>query len=140
MESIKQGGSIRHIYCKYYRVNKKDTTITEISVNDFKPLKRKPTGMLTLQPGTEMFYLYTDIGQTMEKAKAGAQAYIEELISRGEEGRPELLQYRMDHYEDLNINLVETNIEKEESEMLADLNFEYKPYKINPENIPDDQP
>jgi len=137
MEKLKKSGP-RHSY-KIYRVNKNDTAVTEIPVNDFKPVKSKVAGILTLQPDAEAFCLYTDIGQAMEKAKAGAQAYIGQMIERGEEGLPELLQYRMDHYEDLNINLVDANIQKEESEMLIDKNFEYKPYKISPENIPDDQ-
>jgi len=130
MESIKKSGSIRHNYYKYYRVNKNDTAVTEISVNDFKPVSAKPAGALTLERD---ILLFSDIGQAMEKAKDGAQAYIEQLIERGDEGLPELLQYRMDHYEDLNINLVDANIQKEESEMLSETNFEYKPYRINPE-------
>jgi hypothetical protein len=136
METINKRGP--HRYYKYYRVNKNDTSISEISVNDFKPVVPKAAGKLSLLPGMDTFCLYTDIGQAMEKAKAGAQAYIEQLINRGDDGLPELLQYRMDHYEDLNINLVNANIQKEESEMLSDQNFEYKPYRIATENTNDD--
>jgi hypothetical protein len=128
MESIKKTGARR--YYKYYRVDKNDTGVTEIPVNDFKPIRAKPCGALTLDPDS---LLFSDIGQAMEKAKDGAQAYIAQLIERGAEGLPELLRYRMDHYEDLNINLVDANIQKEESEMLTDTNFAYKPYKISPD-------
>lgn len=128
MESIKQGGMRR--YYKYYRVNINDTAVTEIPVNDFKPVNAKPSGTLTLDRDS---LLFSDIGQAMEKAKDGAQAYIAQLIERGAEGLPELLQYRMDHYEDLNINLVDANIQKEEIEMLTDPSFAYKPYKISPD-------
>jgi hypothetical protein len=128
MEKLTKGAP-RHCY-KIYRVNKNDTAIREIPANDFKPVTRKPSGRLSLVPGAEMFGLYSDIGLAMESAKTGARAYIEQLIERGDEGLPELLQYRMDHYEDLNINLVEANIQKEEREMLTGQNFAYKPYRI----------
>lgn len=125
MEQIKN-----QFYHCYYRVNSNDTNITEISINNFKPHVSKPAGALYLQSGAPLFRLFTDIGQAMEKAKAGARAHIGRLIKRGEEGLPELLQYRMDHYEDLNINLVDANIQKEEIQMLADQHFLYKPYRI----------
>ncbi len=111
-------------------MNKNDTAVTEIPVNDFKPISAKPSGALALDRDS---LLFSDIGQAMEKAKDGARAYIAQLIEKGAEGLPELLQYRMDHYEDLNINLVDANIQKEECEMLSETNFEYKPYRINPE-------
>lgn len=128
-----------HIYYHYYRVDQHDTAIRQISVNDFRPVRTgRITGPLFLQPGSPTYWLFTDIGRAMEKAKAEAQAYIGQLIARGEEGGSELLQYRIDHYEDLNINLVETNVEKQEREMLGHSDFQYKPYKINPDNISDD--
>ncbi|WP_299463085.1 hypothetical protein [Mucilaginibacter sp.] len=40
----------------------------------------------------------------------------------------------MDHYEALNINLVDANIQKEEIQMLSDQHFVYKPYRIPPGN------
>ena len=129
MEKLTKGVP-RHCY-KIYRVNKNDTAVTEISANDFRTCNSRPAGALRLEPGALLFSLFTDIGQAMEKAKAGARAYIEQLIGRGDEGLAELLQYRMDHYEDLNINLVEANIQKNESEMLSDTHFEYKPYRIH---------
>ena len=126
--------SNQRYYCKYYRVDKNDTLVKEVSANDFKPVRRvgqdKAT-VITLQNDAGEYSMYTDLGQAMEKAKAGAQAYIEQLIALGEEGLPKLLQYRMDHYEDLNFNLVDDHIEQEESEMKADINFKYKPYRIN---------
>jgi len=84
----------------------------------------------TLRSGNEGVYLYTDIGQAMEKAKACAQDCIERLIAGGTEKMAALLQYRMDHYEDLHINLVDANIQKMENEMKNKSNFQYKPYKI----------
>jgi hypothetical protein len=137
MEKLRKSDSRN--YYKIYRVNKNDTAVREISTNDFKPFSSRPAGTLSLGSGGLLFSLFTDIGQAMEKAKAGAQAYIEQLIDRGEEGLPELLQYRMDHYEDLNINLVEANIQKEENEMLNGENFVYKPYRIHLKPNDDDQ-
>jgi hypothetical protein len=136
MEKLKKSGP--RAYYKIYRVDKSDTAITEISANDFRNCSARPSGTLRLEPGALQFSLFTDIGQAMEKAKSGAQAHIERLTWRGEEGLPELLQYRMDHYEDLNINLVEANIKQEEKEMHTHPDFEYKPYKIDPNNISDD--
>jgi hypothetical protein len=137
MESMRK--AIPRPYYKIYRVDKNDTAIAEIPVNDLRPVRFPLPGTLSLQPGADLFSLYKDIGQAMEKAKAGAQDYIEGLISRGEEGLPELLQYRMDHYEDLHINLVDANIRKEEEEMQSDLNFEYKPYRIATDSTDDDK-
>ncbi|UOE49803.1 universal stress protein [Mucilaginibacter sp. SMC90] len=131
-------GKTGHGYYRYFRVDQKDTTVRVISANDLQAWRSKSPGAVTLQPGAEKYWLFTDIGRAMEKAKAGARAYIEGLIARGEEGRPELLQYRMDHYEDLNINLIEANIEKVKREMQSHSDFVYKPYKINPNNISDD--
>lgn len=128
MENIKRSGTRR--YYKYYRVNKTNPTITELSVNDFRPAGPRAAGLPVLQTGLGRFFLSTDIGQAMEKAKAWALADIQALIARGEEASPELLQYREDHYEDLNINLVDAHIQKEENAMLNDQRFAYKPYKI----------
>lgn len=110
MEKLKRGGQRR--YYKYYRVNKNDTTITAFSVNDFLPIRPRAACLPVLQTGLDLFFLSADIGQAMEKAKVWALADIKALIARGEEGRPELLQYRIDHYEDLNINLIDTHIQK----------------------------
>jgi hypothetical protein len=137
METIESDRSAipnRHNYCKYYRVDKNDTFVKEVSANDFKPARPTSTGTcegITLQHDAGTYSMYTDLMQAMEKAKAGAQAYIEQLIAEGEEGQSKLLQYRMDHYEDLNINLVEANIQKEEEETKTIANFEYKPYRID---------
>lgn len=120
----------RRKYYKYYQVFKHNTNIIEITVNDLKPVNNRPDGELTLAPEAKEYALFTDIGRAMEKAKAGALAYIEQLIARGEEGKDELLQYRMAHYEDLNVNLLEENIQLEENAMQFDRNFTYRPYKI----------
>jgi hypothetical protein len=58
-----------------------------------------------------MFYGYTTQVKAMEMAKAGALRYINSLIDLGEAGEKQLLQYRTDHFEDLEVNLVYANIE-----------------------------
>ena len=115
-------------YIRYFRVFKNDTRTTEISTNDFSPLKLRPSGKNWLIGSTGeilgaiadipyalpqlgvLFYGYKTHAEAMEGAKAGALSYINSLIAMGEAGEELLLQYRMDHYEDLNINLVEANI------------------------------
>ncbi|WP_208394820.1 hypothetical protein [Mucilaginibacter gilvus] len=54
---------------------------------------------------------YSLRSEAKEMAKAGALKYIDELIGQGESGLGTVLQYRMYHYEDLNINLIYSNIE-----------------------------
>jgi hypothetical protein len=49
-----------------------------------------------------MFYGYTDKVTAMEKAKYGALKYINHMIREVEQGIKKLVQYRNDHYEDLN--------------------------------------
>jgi hypothetical protein len=115
-------------YIRYFRVFKHDTVITEISTNDFRPPTLRPSGKdwlvgntttvlgaiadisYALPPLGVLFFGYKTRAKAMEGAKAGALAYINLLIAMGEAGEQTLLQYRMDHYEDLNINLVEANI------------------------------
>lgn len=53
----------------------------------------------------------------MEKAKAGALSYINKMITEVEQGIKKLVQYRNDHYEDLNSNLLDVNIRRLEKEM-----------------------
>jgi|GEM_PF-576754 hypothetical protein len=122
-------------YTRYFRVFKNDTVVTEVSTNDFQPLKLTPVRKdWLIGPTAEVFcaisavnyalpaigllyYGYTTRAKAMEMAKAEALEYIDSLINQGEPGNQTLLQYRMDHYEDLNINLVEENIYKVENEL-----------------------
>ncbi|PJJ85001.1 hypothetical protein [Mucilaginibacter auburnensis] len=117
-------------YIRFYRVYKHDTAVTEIRSNEFIPctpakFKRglpveQPTDETTgthqfyyeLPPDEQMFYGYLDKALAMEKAKAGALAYIGQMISEVERGIKKLTQYREDHYEDLNINLLDAQIRK----------------------------
>lgn len=118
-------------FMRYFRVFSQDTIITEISTNDFRPLKLKPVkknwliGNTTeiykaivsvtyaLPVGERLFYGYTTRARAMEMAKAGALRHINSLIDLGEDGEKQLLQYRTDHFEDLEVNLVYANIEAE---------------------------
>lgn len=115
---------------KYYRVFKNDTSVTEVSDNDFKPFKKKwiirnPVGALMVLPqnwyslpiDAAMFYGYTDKIHAMEMAKAGALKHIEVLISQTVHGITALKQYRVDHYDDLNENLLDGNIRKLKKEI-----------------------
>jgi hypothetical protein len=112
-------------YAKFYRVFKHDTAVTEVSSNNFitslKPPKviavqgTSPVMAYSLPVGDAMFYGYLTKAEAMEKAKHGALLYIDLLIGRGESGIGTLKQYRMDHYEDLNVNLLEANIRKSEN-------------------------
>lgn len=118
-------------YFKYYRFIKHDTSVTTISTNDFKPVVQRyvPNTPLKLVPESN-FSSYTNLVQALEKAKKGAQDYIGELIKAGEPALPQLLQYRMDHYEDLWINLVDSNIRRLEAELKLNRNYQWKPYRI----------
>lgn len=117
-------------YFRYYQVFKNDTAVTEISANNFRPIMRTkfkrglPSNILVnegngvdqfyyaLPPDDLMFYGYLDKAHAMEKAKAGAQAYISSMVSQVEQGILKLTKYRNDHYEDLNINLLDVQIRK----------------------------
>lgn len=138
METIEQEVGVntqRHNYYNFYRVNKNDTTITTISTNNFKPVKPRPYSFMpavyTLQRCIDDCYYFVDLVNAMEKAKAGALAYIELLIGEGEAGMAALLQYRMDHYEDLHINLVDANIQLVEQQLMEDRHYKWTPYRIN---------
>jgi hypothetical protein len=114
---------------KYFRVFKNETSVTEVSTNDFKPnisrqLKSllaggEPGGRLNpnipnhayfFPPDKEMFYGYTTKIEAMERAKTGAIAYINFMIKEAELCIQKLKQYRIDHYEDLNINFLDEEI------------------------------
>jgi len=122
-------------YTRYYRVFKHDTAVTEVSTNTFKPVTLKrilresfsgnPVDVLCTIPGNpyslpadgEMFYGYLTLVEAMEKAKLGAQRYIGQMIKEVEQGIEKLQAYRSDHYQDLNVNLLDDNIRKLEKEM-----------------------
>jgi hypothetical protein len=119
----------RNNYCRYFRVFTYDTTVTEVSTNDFNPPRFRPFkkdwlvgntqklfGVIaavpyTLLTGKDAFVGYSSRAKAMEMAKAGALKYIDSLIALGASGHKTLLQYRTDHYEDLCINLLSANIE-----------------------------
>ncbi|OOQ56593.1 hypothetical protein [Mucilaginibacter pedocola] len=116
-------------YICFYRVYKHDTVVTEVRSNDFKPrtsakfdrglpvahpeeMNGSPQCYYELPPDELMFYGYLDKALAMEKAKAGALAYIGQMISDVEQGIKKLTQYRQDHYEGLNIDLLDAQIRK----------------------------
>lgn len=117
----------RHCFKSFYRVFKNDTAVTEISFNDFRHVVRNfgkesqegdsvgglfsiPYTTYSLMPENERYCGYEVRTHAMEMAKAGALKHIEELISEGPTGIDKVYQYRFDHYEDLNINLIDSNI------------------------------
>ncbi|MFA6245887.1 MAG: hypothetical protein WC615_03030 [Mucilaginibacter sp.] len=124
----------RYNYYRSYYVKKADTNIITVSANDFKPLKHRPSitasAVYTLRPGSEDYYSTTNLIKAMEKAKAGALLYIKGLIDMGLGGTTALLQYRIDHYEDLHINLIDANIQLVEQRMINDHSFKWIPYRI----------
>ncbi|PTQ93954.1 hypothetical protein C8P68_10711 [Mucilaginibacter yixingensis] len=122
------------VFYRYYRVFKNDTAVTEVPVNNFKPfiIRKFKRGLPTafpvggadmqqfyyaLPPDDSMFYGYLDKAHAMEKAKAGALVYIYQMIGEVELGIKKLTQYRDDHYEDLNINLLDAQIRKLKKDM-----------------------
>lgn len=125
----------QHNFIKYYRVFEHDTLVTEISSNDFKPVKSKqfkrgrlidrpvnaidliPSHLYSLPTDGTMFYGYANKAQAMKMAKAGALKYIDVLIGQADSSAEKLKQYRNDHYDDLNVNLVDANIRKAENEL-----------------------
>ncbi len=124
----------KHNFTKYYRVYKNDTTVTEVSANDFIPLTTRhfKTGWVTGPPvdvlcaipspyylpaDNAMYYGYASKIKAMEMAKAGALRYINIMIKEVEQGINKLKQYRVDHYTDLTDTLMEANIRRLENEM-----------------------
>jgi hypothetical protein len=105
----------QHNYYRYFRVFKNDTVVTEISTNDFIPLKPKPLNRqaltYTLPVNEPMFYGYLNHVKAMEMAKAGALEHINALIAMGKDGELALYEYRFHHFQDLTVNLVEANIQ-----------------------------
>src|ERR1700744_1028876 len=93
-------------YTRYFRVFQNDTAITEISTNNFLKANSKPSSPLGLLPLGQLFHGYKSRELAIEGAKTGARSYINKLLALGENGKEMLFQYRYDHYDDLNINLV----------------------------------
>lgn len=111
----------QHNFIKFYRVFEHDTSVTEILSNDFRHVASRrfdaaSSTLYSLPTDGTMFYGYADKPHAMEMAKAGALKYIDMLIDQGDKSAAKLQQYRYDHYADLNINLVETNIQEIEQE------------------------
>ncbi|WP_439698849.1 hypothetical protein ACFGVS_12320 [Mucilaginibacter sp. AW1-7] len=137
METIEQEVVVRpnmHTYYRSYRVDKNDTGIKMIPANDFSLVGARLTDrhnvIYTLQPDYEQYYQTTSLVKAMEKAKEGALTSINELIKRGDDGVAALLQYRIDHYEDLHVNLVDANIQLVEQQIVEDRYFKWTPYRI----------
>jgi hypothetical protein len=137
METITQEITVKpdmHTYYRSYCVDRNDTGIKTIPANDFKPISsrliERNNAVYTLQPGYDRYYQTTSLVAAMEKAKEGALACIDALIDQGETGKPALLQYRIDHYEDLHVNLVDANIQLVEQEITEDRYFKWTPYRI----------
>jgi hypothetical protein len=109
----------QHNFTNYYRVYRHDTAVTKISTNDFNPVVTHIAFPLVYSLPTDgtMFYGYLNQIEAMEKAKAGALAYINGIIKKVDEGINQLKQYRVEHYEDLNINQLDANIRRLEAEM-----------------------
>jgi hypothetical protein len=116
-----------HSFTKYYRVFQHDTTVTEISVNDFKTsfvcshvssfLAGEDSPIFSLPTDGSMFYGYLSKIKAMEMAKAGALSYMNRIIKQVQDGIDLLTNYRSDHYEDLNVGLLEANIRRLEQQM-----------------------
>jgi hypothetical protein len=109
-------------------VYKNDTAIIKASTNDFKPYQPilrqiktacntncKSAPAFSLPSDEFMFYGFLSQIRAMKHAKKGALKHISKLIDDGEKSYDLLLKYRLDHYEDLNVNLVDRNIRKLEN-------------------------
>ncbi|WP_295772828.1 hypothetical protein [uncultured Mucilaginibacter sp.] len=126
---------LRNSFFKYYRVFKNDTIVTEVSANNFMrvpPVQFKrglpigepidvlisiPYFKYSLPTDENMFYGYLTKAKAMEKAKSGALIYINAMIADVEQSIAKLKAYRVSHYEDLNINLLDANIRRLEKLM-----------------------
>ena len=121
---------VRKSYCKFYKVFKNDTSVTEVFTNDFKTfrptyqkikaacaLHSREHPAFSLPADDFMFYGFLSRIRAMEYAKARALRYISKLIEDGEKGYDLLIKYSEDHYDDLNINLTDRNIRKIEWEL-----------------------
>ncbi|QNL51703.1 hypothetical protein H8S90_09075 [Olivibacter sp. SDN3] len=117
-------------YSKYYRVFINDTKVIELSTNNFLYFDTRPYKIIwtdhhpikvycsvanqsfRLHSSIGKYHDYTDKIMAMEKAKEGALRYISSLIKQAQGIISTLKQYRNDHYEDLNKNLIDSQIRK----------------------------
>ncbi len=125
----------RQNYTKIYRVFKNDTAVTEVSANNFVPVAPRsfkkgltvlpavdvccsiPWVEYSLLPDHEMFYGYLDKATAMERAKSGALRYVNLMIKEIDLRIKELVQYRNEHHDDLNSDLLDANIRRVKKEM-----------------------
>lgn len=120
----------QHGYLRYYQVKIHDTNVLPVYANDFKRLQVRPAyTKLQLLPADEMSMGYLSLVVALEKAKAGALSYLEQLAKAGK--KQEIIAYRIAHYEDLNINLIDRRIRQVEQALAMDQNYEWHPYRIN---------
>jgi hypothetical protein len=110
----------------FYRVFQNDTVVTKLSFHNFKkhfniPEHQHTLGGVfnikrahhyTLADGSGMYYGYKHEWHAMEMAKAGSLKYMNDLIAEGPESNEKLYQYRLKHYDDLNIHLLDSNIQR----------------------------
>jgi len=121
----KAAGIKKTTYSKFYKVYKNETSVAEVKVNNFKPfctthqkikaacnLKTEKGQVFSLPADKYMYYGFLSRAKAMKFAKAMALKYISKLIKDGEKSYSVLLKYREEHYEDLNINLLDSNIRK----------------------------
>jgi hypothetical protein len=108
----------RNNYSRYFRVFHNDTTVTEISTNDFRRVRLQPANFehIVYSLPEPLFYGYLTEAKAMEMAKAGALEHINALIAMGKDGELALYEYRFHHYQDLTVNLIEANILESEDE------------------------
>jgi len=119
----------KHNFTKYYRVYKNDTKVTEVSTNDFIPLTTRhfkagwligpPVDVLcsipscySLPADDAMYYGYASKVKALEMAKVGAIRHINAMLKAGPAANNELMKYRSDHYNDLNVTLRDANIHR----------------------------
>lgn len=117
---------------KYYRVFTDHTVVTEVSFNDFKPpIVRKTLKEISalhsgnkalavvwdtysLLPEKDRYYGYLSKSRALKMAKVAALKVINKLIAEGPASDFKVYQYRFDHYDDLNFNLIESAIRIQE--------------------------
>jgi len=100
----------QHNYTHYLRVFKSDTKVTNLSNNDFIPVKPRQGIAYTLPVNDPLFYGCLNNAKALEMAKVGALQHINILIAKGRAGKLALYEYRFNHSQDLTVNLVKANI------------------------------
>jgi hypothetical protein len=114
----------------FYCVFANDTAVTEVSFNNFKPpivrdyIKEAITGNSVDELFSIPYHTYSLLAEkdryngyelkshAMKRAKAGALNHLRELIAEGPQSNDKVYKYRFDHYDDLNINLTDSNIRR----------------------------